>query len=130
MTGTSIIEAIARYRTERNRREGLIPAELTDIEADKLMCTLLSHTLEELVELLMTINRKSWKPIPSIRSDTTQRALALEELADVLLMLDAFRSVAQISYAEIETAVLSKIAKNLVRADHACNANLAEGFTS
>ena len=119
-----IIEAVASYRAERNRREGFLPNELTDMEADKSMCALLSHTMEELVELLMCINRKSWKPIPSIRSDVRQRAIALEELADVILMLDAFRSVAQISYAEIEAAVLAKMAKNLVRTDHICNTNL------
>jgi NTP pyrophosphatase (non-canonical NTP hydrolase) len=121
-----MLTELSEYRAERNRREGLVPAELTDLEADKLMCSLLSHTMEELVELLMCINRKPWKPIPSIRSDSSLRALALEEFADVILMLDAFLSVAQISYSEVQSAVLAKTRKNLTRADHECN----KGFTS
>lgn len=122
----NVIEAVSNYRTERNRREGLVPAELTDSEADKLMCSLISHTMEEIVELLMCINRKSWKPLPSIRGKSEEslalRANALEEFADVILMLQAFADIACITFDEVATALQYKMHKNLNRQDHSCNA--------
>jgi NTP pyrophosphatase (non-canonical NTP hydrolase) len=125
MTETSIIEALARYRAERNRREDMAPAELTDAEADKLMVELVSHTLEELVELRLCLNRKRWKVLPSIRGKSEEslalRANALEELADVILMLQAFADIACITFDEVATALRYKMHKNLNRQDHSCN---------
>lgn len=118
-------QALLSYRATRNAKEGLVPERLSATEADARMHILLSHAMEELVELLMCVNRKSWKPMPSLRGDTPDSLLlrqqALEELADVLLMLDAFRDMAQFSLGEVISAVEHKMAKNLNRADHVCN---------
>ena len=119
----NLLQKLTDYRAERNRREGFDPKQLTDAEADKAMVTLIQHTGEELTELLMCLNRKAWKPLPSIRSEagTEYRAHAIEELADVLLMLDAWRDTAGVSMEEVAEALELKMAKNLTRLDHACN---------
>lgn len=113
------------YRKTRNRREGVDPSAFSMAEADSQMHVLLSHTMEELMELQMCVNRKSWKPLPSLRGTGQEsiemRLLAIEELADVLLMLDAFRDMAGFTLEQVQEAVLAKMAKNLTRQDHVCN---------
>ena len=119
----NLLQKLTDYRAERNRREGFDPKQLTDAEADKAMVTLIQHAGEELTELLMCLNRKAWKPLPSIRSEAgaEYRVHAVEELADVLLMLDAFRDMAGISMCEVAKALEAKMSKNLTRLDHVCN---------
>ncbi len=118
-----LIDKLGRYRAERNRREGFNANALSTAEADRLMSELLSHTMEELLELRLCVNRKAWKPMPSLRTPegAEYRAHALEELADVLLMLNAFTDVAGITMQEVQDAVLAKMQKNLSRPDHLGN---------
>lgn len=120
-----LIDKVSRYRSERNARERLDYSSMPLSDVDKHLCDLVSHTIEEIVEFKMCINRKSWKPLPSLRDNSPQalslRTQALEELADVLLMLDAVRDAAGFSYEEVESALLAKIDKNLSRKDHVCN---------
>lgn len=115
------------YRITRDQREGTDYSKLSIAELDRLMVALLSHTIEEVVELLMCLpNRKAWKAqdSASLRSPgaSEQKAQALEEMADIVLMLDAFREAAGFTMEEAIGAIHAKIAKNLARADHVCNA--------
>jgi NTP pyrophosphatase (non-canonical NTP hydrolase) len=120
-----MLNELEQYRVIRNAKAEFDPANLDSQEADKSMHVLLCHTMEELVELLMCINRKSWKPMASLRGSSEEslklRQAALEELADVLLMLDAFRDVAMFTLDEVQDAVLAKMTKNLERQDHVHN---------
>ena len=122
---SNILEDLRAYRLARNKAEGVDPSAYTEDQADKAMCGLLAHTTEELFELLMCINRKAWKPMPSIRGTSEEsqilRTQALEELADVLLMLHAFTNAAGITEDEVLVALRYKTAKNLARLDHICN---------
>lgn len=121
----SLAVALASYRAERNARSGLDYSTMSQAEVDRAMCDLAAHAGEELMELRMCLNRKAWKPLPSLRGTSEAslalRSEALEELADVLLMLDAFRDAAGFSLEAVQQAVEQKMAKNLVRQDHECN---------
>ena len=122
---SSILEDLRAYRLARNKAEGIDPSAYTEDQADKAMCRLLAHTTEELFELLMCINRKAWKPMPSIKGVSEEskvlRSQALEELADVLLMINAFTDAAGITEDEILASLRYKMSKNLARLDHICN---------
>lgn len=126
-----LVMDLADYRAERDAREGTDYATMPTAELDRLMVDLLSHAMEEVVELRMCLpNRKAWKAQDqlSLRSTSEaaleQKTQALEELADVVLMLDAFRAAAGFTLDEVITAMQAKMAKNLQRQDHTCNSEL------
>lgn len=129
MSGLVAMRMLA-YRAERNRRDGLDYATMTTAQADRAMSELLQHTIEEVVELLMCVNRKPWKPLPSLRGDSADssglKQQALMEFADVTLMLDAFRDAAGFTQLEVLNAIDQKMQYNLQRQDHSCNQTISQ----
>lgn len=126
-TAAELVLTLQKYRIERDSREGTDYSAMSTAELDRLMVDLLSHTMEEVVELRMCLpNRKAWKRqdalslrSPDVSQEQKQQALA--EMADIILMLDAFREAAGFTLEETLEAIDLKMIKNLSRLDHTCN---------
>jgi len=86
---------------------------------------LVGHTFEELSEFRGFVRRRPWKVGEADLSDSPYvRQLALDEFADVMLMMNALAYYAGFSSADVQMAVMAKAERNLQRADHLHKAEL------
>ena len=80
---------------------------------------LVGHTFEELSEFRGFVRRRPWKVNEADLNDSPYvRQLALDEFADVMLMMNALAYYAGFSSADVQMAVMAKAERNLQRADH------------
>ena len=86
---------------------------------------LVGHTFEELSEFRGFVRRRPWKVNEADLNDSPYvRQLALDEFADVMLMMNALAYYAGFSSADVQMAVMAKAERNLQRADHLHKAEL------
>lgn len=120
-----MISALRIFLAERvvnAAKYGVDLESLTPEDRHQVIIDCVGHVLEEMVEFRMCVPRKPWKknePCPITNPE--QRALALAEFADVLLLLGNCALYAGFSAEDIEKAIADKIAYNDQRLDHAKN---------
>lgn len=120
-----MISALRIFLAERvtnAAKYGVDLDSLTPAQRHQIIIDCVGHVLEEMVEFRMCVPRKPWKsnePCPITNPE--QRALALAEFADVLLLLGNCALYAGFSAEDIEKAITDKIAYNDQRLDHSKN---------